>query len=104
MGQIIKILKYLFIFLLIISCKNEEKNNLKVAKGKVIDDRIISHNFPDTVKINTLVEGSIQYDIKNIEYKKNMINDRFIELLISTSINKTLAGYDEINNNIINVR
>ena len=85
-------------FFFSISCQNEKKekksNNFGINKSK-----IISCNFPDTIKLNKVVEGTLQYDINNIDFDKNLISSRFLHLILSTSINKNLAEYKEVDKN-----
>jgi len=103
MAQIFKIMKYLIFILFVVSCNNKKSKdtNSKFIYDNNSNDKIISHNFPDTVKINTVVKGNILYDIENKEQNKNLIDDRFLELLISTSTNKELAEYNEVNKNLL---
>jgi len=86
------------LFFSFFSCQNEKKerksNNLSINKSK-----IISCNFPDTIKLNKVVEGTLQYDINNVDFDKNLISSRFLELILSTSIKKNLAEYKEIDKN-----
>lgn len=102
MEQIFKKLKYLFFIIIVISCNTKKKDETDYSVDTSTNkSKIMFHNFPDTVKINTVVEGDIHYDIINDEYNKKMIDDRFLELLISTSINKELAEYDKVHDNLL---
>ena len=71
MEQIFKKLKYSLFIIIVISCNNDKNDKLNSIVDKSMDkSKILVHNFPDTVKINTVVEGYIHCDIKNDEYKK----------------------------------
>lgn len=100
MGQIFKTIKYFLIALIIISCNSKEKkDSYEINKEYLNKNKILSHTFPDTVKINKVIEGSLQYDVNNVGFDSDSINSRFLELLLSTSINKELADYNEIDRN-----
>lgn len=100
MEQIFKTTKYFLITLILISCNAKEKKDSIETNEKYINkNKILSHTFPDTVKVNKVIEGSLQYDVNNIGSESDSINGRFLELLLSTGINKELADYNEVNNN-----
>lgn len=102
MVQILKNINYFLVFIFLISCNfKSDENDKKNEANKNIGSEIISYNFPDTVKINAVVEGNIVYDIINNDLVNNIINDRFLELLVSTSVNKTHSEYDEVNSNLL---
>jgi len=98
MEQIFKISRCVFILFIIISCNNKKDQNLNEdIKKNSNKSKILYCSFPDTVKINTVMDGKIQYDVRNAD--SSITSSRFLVLLLSTSINKELAEYDEINNN-----
>ncbi|MDN3672966.1 hypothetical protein QWY99_07865 [Flavobacterium branchiarum] len=94
MEQIFKITKCIFIALIIISCNNKKEESSKEELNK---SKILYCSFPDTVKINKVVDGKLQYYASNSD--SSITSSRFLELLLSTNINKELANYDEIDNN-----
>lgn len=96
MEQIFKITKCVFIALIIISCNNKKEESSKEELNK---SKILYCSFPDTVKINKVTDGKIQYDVSNVDSK--ITSSRFLELLLSTSINKELANYNEIEKNVL---
>ncbi|MCD0464145.1 hypothetical protein [Flavobacterium sp. ENC] len=96
MEQIFKITKCVFIALIIISCNNKKEESSKEELNK---SKILYCSFPDTVKINKVIDGKIQYDVSNVDSK--ITSSRFLELLLSTSINKELANYNEIEKNVL---
>lgn len=102
MGQIFKIISFAFTVLLITSCNNKKDENpdsdLK-SNPDLNKNKILSYSFPDTVKVNKVIEGKLQYDVNSIEIDSSITSSRFLELLLSTSINKELADYDEVNSN-----
>ena len=98
MEQIFKITRYSLILLIIISCNNKKEDNSSEALKKNLDkSKILFCSFPDTVKVNKVIDGKLQYDVSNID--SSITSSRFLELLLSTNINKELANYDEIDNN-----
>ncbi len=101
MEQIFKITRIIifisFIFS-IVSCQ-KDKSEIKHTDSGINKNKIISVKFPDTVKLNKVIEGTLQYDITNTGFNKEIISSRFLELILSTSINKELADYDKINSN-----
>lgn len=100
MEQIFKITKCVFIALIIISCNNKKEENLKEDLEKNLNkSKILYCNFPDTVEVNKVIDGKLQYDVSNIDSK--ITSSRFLELLLSTSINKELANYNEIEKNVL---
>lgn len=82
----------------IISCQKEKIEKKQTDYG-INKSKIISCNFPDTIKLNKVVEGKIKYDVNNLDFNKNLISSRFLELILSTNINKNLAEYKEIDKN-----
>ena len=94
MEQIFKMIKYFFISILFISCNSKEVKN-----STAISNKILSHNFPDTVKLNKVISGSLQYDINDIGFESDSISSRFLQLLLTTSINKGTANYSQVDNN-----
>jgi hypothetical protein len=94
MEQIFKIAKYVFITIMLISCGTREEK-----KFVEVNNKILSHSFPDTVKINTVIEGSLKYDVNSIGFESDSIASRFLELLLTTSINQELANYNQVDNN-----
>lgn len=100
MEQIFKALKLILIILMIISCNSKKDESTDNIFDKSIDkNKILSYNFPDTVKLNKVIDGKLQYDINNISFDSSIISSRFLELILSTDINKELANYDEIDDN-----
>lgn len=100
MEQIFKMTKWVFITLIIISCNNKKEEKLNEnLKNTLNKSKILSCSFPDTVKVNKVIDGKLQYDVSDIDSKTT--SSRFLELLISTSINKELADYNEIEKNIL---
>jgi len=98
MEQIFKIIRYALIPLIIISCNNKkEENSSESVKKDLEKSKILFCSFPDTVKVNKIIDGKLQYDVSNID--SSITSSRFLELLLSTNINKELANYDEIDNN-----
>lgn len=99
MGQIFKIPKFIFILFIITSCSNKKEENLeKEFESNLDKNKIISFEFPNTLKLNEVIEGKLQYDINITDFNSDTIDGRFLELILSTNINKELANYDEINN------
>lgn len=102
MEQIFNGTKYLLITLILISCNSKEKENyIEINENHINENRILLHTFPDTVKINKVIEGSLQYDVDNIGFDSDSISGRFLELLLSTSVNKELANYKDVEDNIL---
>ena len=100
MAQIFKLCISIFFFITIFSCnKKSDIPSNKLEENKFNKSKIILCKFPDTIKLNKVVDGSIQYDVSNIGFNPNLIDNRFLELILSTSINKDLANYKEIDNN-----
>jgi len=102
MEQIFKVIKCAFILLIIISCNNKKAENSNQDLETDLDlykNKILFCSFPDTVKVNKVIEGRLEYDVSNID--SSITSSRFLELLLSTNINKELAGYKEIENNIL---
>lgn len=100
MGQIFKITKCVFIALIIISCNNKkEENSTKALKNNLNKSKILFCSFPDTVKVNKIIDGKLQYDVSSID--SSITSSRFLELLVSTSTNKELANYNEVEKNIL---
>ncbi|MFC0779627.1 hypothetical protein [Flavobacterium sp. HJSW_4] len=100
MKQIFKIAGCCAIVLFIISCNNKKEQNLQDdLKNDLNKSKILSCSFPDTVKINTVMDGKLQYDVRNID--STITSSRFLELILSTNINKELANYNEVNNNAL---
>lgn len=102
MEQVFKIIKCLFIALIIISCNNKKEENSNQDLKTDLDlykNKILSCSFPDTVKVNKVVEGKLQYDVSNID--SSITSSRFLELVLSTSVNKELANYNEVDNNAL---
>jgi hypothetical protein len=100
MEQIFKITRYVFIALIIISCNNKKDENLKEAlKNNLSKSKILFCSFPDTVKVNKVIDGKLQYDVSNID--STITSSRFLVLVLSTSVNKELANYNEVNNNAL---
>ena len=100
MEQIFKIARCVFILLIVISCNNKREDNLNEDSKKNLNkSKIIYCSFPDTVKINKVIDGKLQYDVKNVD--SSITSSRFLELLLSTSINKELANYNEVNDNAL---
>lgn len=98
MEQIFKITRYVFIALIIISCNNKKDENLKEAlKSNLSKSKILFSSFPDTVKVNKVIDGKLEYDVSNID--STITSSRFFVLVLSTSVNKELANYNEVNNN-----
>lgn len=98
MEQIFKISRYAFILFMIFSCNNKkEENSNEVLKNNLDKNKILFYSFPDTVKVNKVIDGKLQYDVTNID--STITSSRFLELLLSTSINKELANYNEVDNN-----
>lgn len=98
MGQNFKALKLIFITMIIVSCNKKSENLEEDSKSNLNNSKILSFNFPDTIKLNKVIEGRLQYDINNIGFDPSIIDTRFLELILSADINKELANYDEINN------
>lgn len=97
--QIFKKIKWLLLTLIIISCNNKkEQEKSKVLKIDQEKSKILSISFPDTVKLKKVIGGELKYDINNIGFNSDSISSRFLELLLSTSINKELANYNQIDN------
>ncbi|NBL65918.1 hypothetical protein GV828_11975 [Flavobacterium sp. NST-5] len=100
MERIFKITKCFLIALILISCHTSgKKDSTEIHEEHLNNSKILSHTFPDTVKINKVIEGSLQYDVNNIGFDSDSISSRFLELLLSTSINKELADYKDIDRN-----
>lgn len=98
MEQIFKISRYVFILFMIFSCNNKkEENSNEVLKNNLDKNKILFYSFPDTVKVNKVIDSKLQYDVTNID--SSITSSRFLELLLSTSINKELANYNEVDNN-----
>lgn len=100
MEQIFKIARCVFILLIVISCNNKREDNLNEDSKKNLNkSKIIYCSFPDTAKINKVIDGKLQYDVKNVD--SSITSSRFLELLLSTGINKELANYNEVNDNAL---
>lgn len=102
MGQVFKVIICVFIVLIIISCNNkkeENSNQNSITDLDLYKNKILYCSFPDTVKVNKVIEGKLQYDVNSIEIDSSITSSRFLQLLLSTSINKELADYNEINSN-----
>lgn len=98
MEQIFKITRVIiFISFLfsVISCQ-KDKTEIKHADSNINKNKIISFKFPDTVKRNKVIEGTLQYDIINTSYNKEAISSRFLHLILATNRKETLIGYDQL--------
>lgn len=97
MVQIFKKTKWLFIMLMIISCNNKKEiDSKKVLKKKINNSKIISCNFPDTVKLNKVVEGTLQYDLTNIGFDSDSISSRYLHLILATNRKEKSLEYNQI--------
>ncbi|KAF2082444.1 hypothetical protein [Flavobacterium sharifuzzamanii] len=98
--EIYKIAKCLLVTFFIISCNNKKEGNSNEGfKENLYKNKILFSSFPDTVKVNKVIDGNLQYDVSNFD--SNITSNRFLELLLSTSINKELANYNEIQKNVL---
>ena len=98
MEQIFKSRRIIILIIFVyscISCKKEKTENTHTGYS-INKSKIISCNFPDTVKLNKVVEGTLQYDITNIDFNKNIITSRFLRLILTTNRRENLLGYDQI--------
>lgn len=91
-----KTTKYFLIAVMLISCGSKEDK-----KSIELNNKIISHSFPDTIKLNKVIEGNLQYNLNEIGFESDSISSRFLELLLTTSINKELADYNQVNDNLL---
>lgn len=98
MEQIFKIISFAVTVLLITSCNNKkEENPNQDLKSNLSKSKILFCSFPDTVKVNKVIDGKLEYDVSNVD--SAITSSRFLVLLLSTNVNKELADYDEVNNN-----
>lgn len=100
MERIFKIISFAFTVLLITSCNNKKEENSKEAlKSNLSKSKILFCSFPDTVKVNKVIDGKLQYDVSNVD--STITSSRFLVLVLSTSVNKELANYNEVDNNAL---
>ncbi|MCC9020260.1 hypothetical protein [Flavobacterium lipolyticum] len=100
MERIFKIISFAFTVLLITSCNNKkEENSTETLKSNLSKSKILFCSFPDTVKVNKVIDGKLQYDVSNID--STVTSSRFLVLVLSTSVNKELANYKEVDNNAL---
>ena len=62
----------------------------------IYKNKILSCSFPDTVKLNKVIEGRLLYDVNNISFDYKLINKRYLHLILTTNKTKELMSYDEI--------
>ncbi|WP_192501961.1 hypothetical protein [Flavobacterium sp. PL002] len=97
MEQIIKKTKWLLILSLVIACNNKKNKNLdRDNKYDNNISKILSISFPDTVRLNTVVEGQLQYDLNNIGFDSDSISSRFLHLILTTNRKEKLLGYNQM--------
>lgn len=78
-----------------ISCQ-KDKSEIKHIDSGINKNKIISVKFPDTVKLNKVIEGTLQYDITNVDFNKKIISSRFLHLILATNRKESLIGYDQL--------
>jgi Leucine-rich repeat (LRR) protein len=91
----------LFFSFLLISChtkKNEDEIIKKgIIKKEVKKKELTYFSFPDTVKINKLIDGELSYNLDYVDIDKKEISYRYIFLIVNVD-EKDLSSYEEINN------
>lgn len=90
-----KIIIFISFIFSIVSCQ-KDKTEKKHTDSSINKNKIISINFPDTVKLNKVIRGTLQYDITNIGFDKKTISSRFLHLILTTNKKDHLLGYDQI--------
>ena len=97
MVQIFKITIYIFITLIFISCNSKkEEKIINVFEKNIHENKILSYNFPDTVRQNTVINGRLRYNINNINFDPELINNRYLHMILTTNKYKELLSFDEI--------
>jgi hypothetical protein len=90
-----KIVIFIFSIVSIVSCQ-KDKSEIKHTDSGIDKNKIIYVKFPDTVKLNKVIEGTLQYDITNVGFDKSTISSRFLHLILTTNRKESLVGYDEL--------
>ncbi len=105
MGQVFKIILYTYLSFLFVSCNHKKKESINtivndtvsvVIDTSIYKNKILSCSFPDTVKLNKVIEGRLLYDVNNISFDYKLINKRYLHLILTTNKTKELMSYDEI--------
>jgi hypothetical protein len=94
--QLTLVSKYILMLLLLYfinSCENKENLKQKIIKNKtehisIYKRKILSLDFPDTVKLNKVVEGNLTYDVNNIGFDPKLINSRFTVYISASNLNE----------------
>lgn len=87
----------LFFSFLLISC-HPKKNEDEIIKKEVKKNKLTYFSFPDTVKMNKLIDGELTYNLDYVDIDKKEISYRFIFLAINVD-EKDLLSFEEIHNN-----
>lgn len=91
-----------FLFFYIISCQTRTNDNEivknKINKKEVKKKELTYFSFPDTVKINNLIDGELTYNLDYVDIDKKEISYRYIVLVLNVD-DKDLLSFDEIYNN-----
>ena len=90
-----KIVIFISFIFSIVSCQ-KDKSEIKYIDSGINENKIIYVKFPDTVKLNKVIEGTLQYDITNTGFNKEIISSRFLHLILATNRKESLVGYDQL--------
>lgn len=90
-----KIIIFISFIFSVVSCQ-KDKSEIKHTDSGINKNKIIYVKFPDTVKLNKVIEGTLQYDITNTGFNKEIISSRFLHLILATNRNERLMGYDQL--------
>lgn len=94
MEQITRKTIWLLILSLFIACNSKKDENL--INDNTDRSKVLSISFPDTVKLNKVVEGQLEYDLNNIGFDTDSISSRYLHLILATNRKEKLLGYNQI--------
>jgi len=92
----------IFFSFYIISCQTKENDDEMIINNissyEVSKNELTYFSFPDTVKINNLIDGELTYNLDYVDIDKKEISYRYIVLVVNVD-DKDLLSFDEIYNN-----
>lgn len=80
-----KYIKLFFLLILCVSCRKNDKIKNKYPNNQVevVEDKISTFVFPDTIKVGKYIKGELKYNIKNTGIVEK-INSRYIYLYVTS--------------------
>ena len=92
-----KIIGLCIVIVSLLSCINKI-NEEKPKSIEANKQALTFFHFPDTVKINNLIDGKLIYNLNFTDYKKDdIIESRYIYLIVNVD-DEDLLSFEEINN------